>query len=330
MKIYNWAILGCGHIARKFGSDLKLLPNARLYAAASRDLTKAQNFARELGFEKAYGSYEEMVADPEVDAVYVASPHSHHKAHTLLCLNHQKAVLCEKAFAINSREVREMVDCARKKNTFLMEAFWTRFQPSFLQALEILQSGQLGKLKMLRSDFAFNGPKDPDNRLYSLALGGGSLLDIGVYPVFASLMTLGKPSNLKTLATFSPTGSEESISIVLQYPGGELAALTSGFAAESPVQTDFCCEYGFLRLHRHWHIPTRLSVFKKGDEQETVLPEIKVDGFGYQFEAQHVMECLDAGKTESNLLPLQFSMDLMELLDRIRHDAGICFPNHDE
>ena len=126
-KTYNWAILGCGKIARKFATDLKLLPNARLYAAASRSLENAETFASELGFEKAYGSYEEMVNDPKVDVVYIASPHSHHFEHTLLCLNHRKAVLCEKAFAINSREVSLMIEAARKNNTFLMEAFWTRF-----------------------------------------------------------------------------------------------------------------------------------------------------------------------------------------------------------
>ena len=130
-KTYNWAILGCGKIARKFASDLKTLPNAHLYAAASRSIEKAQSFADEMGCEKAYGSYEEMVNDPKVDVVYIASPHSHHREHTLLCLNHQKAVLCEKAFAINSRQVKEMIEASEKNNTFLMEAFWTRFSPVF-------------------------------------------------------------------------------------------------------------------------------------------------------------------------------------------------------
>ena len=157
-KTYNWAILGCGQIAQKFAHDLKLLPNARLYAAASRSLENAQKFAAEFGFEKAYGSYAEMVNDPAVDVVYIATPHSHHCEHSLLCLDHIKAVLCEKAFAINSKEVATMIEASRKNNTFLMEAFWTRFIPSFQKVLDIIRSGELGALKMVRSDFAFNAP----------------------------------------------------------------------------------------------------------------------------------------------------------------------------
>jgi predicted dehydrogenase len=169
-KTYNWAVLGCGKIARKFAGDLKLLTNARLYAAASRSLETAKQFAAETGFEKAYGSYEEMVNDPEVDVVYIASPHSHHYEHSLLCLNHKKAVLCEKAFALNSKEVTKMIEASRRNNTFLMEAFWTRFQPSFLKAMEIVRSGELGALKMIRADFAFHAPFDPEKRLYNVAL----------------------------------------------------------------------------------------------------------------------------------------------------------------
>ena len=209
MKIYNWAILGCGHIAKKFIRDLKLLPNAKLYAAASRDLQKANDYKNEFGFEIAYGSYAEMVNDPKVDVVYIATPHSHHREHAILCLKNKKAVLCEKAFAINKKEVLEMIACAKENNTFLMEAFWTMFQPSFKKAMEILQSGELGKLQMVRSDFAFNAPFIEERRLYNVRLGGGSLLDIGLYPVFAALTSLGKPKDIKTLAHFSSTGPPE-------------------------------------------------------------------------------------------------------------------------
>ena len=329
-RTYNWAILGCGKIARKFCNDLKLLPNACLYATASRDLIRAKEFAGEFGFEKAYGSYQEMVTDPKVDIVYIATPHSFHKEHAMLCLNHKKAVLCEKAFAINSREVKEMIECARKNKTFLMEAFWTRFQPSFQKALGIVQSGELGKLRMVRSDFAFNSPKDPLKRLYNMDLGGGSLLDIGIYPVFAALITLGKPVQIKTLADFSATGIEETILMNFKYPGGEMASLVSSFASYSSVQTEFWCEHGYLRLNKRWFTPTQVIVWKEGEQQEQILVSEPVTGQGYHLEADHVMECLDAGKTESDLMPLNFSLDLMELLDQVRHDAGIVFSDHDK
>lgn len=327
-KNYNWAILGCGKIAKKFAADLKLLPNANLYAAASRSLENAQSFAAEFGFEKAYGSYEEMVNDPKVDVVYIASPHSHHCEHTLLCLNHQKAVLCEKAFAINTREVNLMLEASRKNNTFLMEAFWTVFQPSFQKAMEIIHSGELGALKMVRSDFAFNAEYDPQKRLYNINLGGGSLLDIGIYPIFMSIKALGKPSEIKTMASFCSTGAEESIMMSFRYPNGEMASLISSFASYSSIQTEFWCENGFLRLNRRSFAPTTITYWKNQEDEKTITFE-KSTGLGYDLEAKHVMECLDTGKLESPLMPHSFSVDLMETMDRVRKDAGIIFPLHD-
>ena len=328
-KEYHWAVLGCGKIARKFVQDLKLLPHVKLYATAARSLERAQDFADELGFEKAYGSYIEMVRDPKVDIVYVATPHTHHHEHALLCLNHKKATLCEKAFAINSREVKEMIACAQANNTFLMEAFWTRFQPSFLKAMEIIDSGQLGKLKMVRSDFAFNAEKDPNKRLYNIELGGGSLLDIGIYPVFASLIALGKPTEIKTLAQFSFTGSEESIIMSFKYSDGVMASLVSSFASHSSIQTEYWCEKGYLRLNKRWFSPTQITLWENGTDAEQQIAVAKNQGNGYQFEAAHVMKCLDEGKKESDMMPLQTSLDMIEILDQVRQDAGIVFPEHD-
>lgn len=329
MKRYNWAILGCGRIAAKFSSDLKLLPNANLYAAASRDLDRAQQFAVDHGFAIAYGSYEELVSDPNVDVVYIATPHSHHHEHAILCLKHKKAVLCEKAFAINLREASEIIECARENNTFLMEAFWTRFQPSFIKAMDILQSGKLGALKIVRSDFAFNAEYNPEKRLYNVNLGGGSLLDIGIYPVFASLITLGKPTEIRTLAEFSPTGAEESILMSFKYPNGQMASLSSSFACHSSIETEFWCEKGIVKLNRRWFTPTTVSVWNAETMKEEIVEIEESDGSGYNLEASHVMKCLDEEKTESNMMPLSFTADMMEILDMVRKDAGIVFPKHD-
>lgn len=329
MKKYNWAILGCGHIANKFAADLKLLPNANLYAAASRDLQKAIDFKNKFGFEVAYGNYNEMVNDPKVDAVYIATPHSHHRDHAILCLNHKKAVLCEKAFAINKNEVEEMIAGAKENKTFLMEAFWTMFQPSFKKAMEILKSGELGKLQIVRSDFAFNAPVIEEKRLYNVNLGGGSLLDIGLYPVFAALTSLGKPEILKSFAHFSTTGIEESISIIFKYEGGEMANLTSSFASHSPTQTEYWCEKGYMILNPRWYMPTKITLVKHGEEPQHFNSE-HYEGTGYQYEAAHVMQCLDEGRIESNIMTWQTSLDLIETLDRIRIDAGIFYPEHDK
>lgn len=329
MKKYNWAILGCGHIANKFCSDLKLLPNANLYATSSRDLQKAIDYRNKYGFEVAYGSYTEMVNDPKVDAVYIATPHAFHREHALLCMNHKKAVLCEKAFAINKREVEEMISCAKENNTFLMEAFWTKFQPSFIKAMEILKSGELGKLQIVRSDFAFNAPFIEERRLYNVNLGGGSLLDIGLYPVFAALTSLGKPDFIKTFAHFSTTGTEENISILFKYAGGEMANLTSSFSSYSPTQTEYWCEKGYMILNPRWYMPTKITIVKNGEQPQHFNSE-HFEGTGYQYEAAHVMKCLDEGKIESEIVTWQNSLDLIETLDRIRQDAGIFFPNHDK
>ena len=324
-KTWNWGILGCGNIARKFSQDLKTLPNAKLYAAGSRNLNKAEEFAKELGYEKFYGSYEEMLQDPMLDVVYIASPHSHHLEHTLLCLENGKAVLCEKAFALNSAQADEMIQTAREKQIFLMEAFWTRFQPSFLEIRNLLEVEKLGKAKMMRSDFAFNGPYDTSNRLYNLDLGGGSLLDIGIYPVFAALQTFGRPDEIRTVADFSPTGSEESIAILFKYSDGKIASLQSSFAVCTDTQSEFWCENGYLKISRRGIDSTIVRIAE--NDKEIVEQEYDYKGqLGYHLEAEHVMECLDQELTESPLLPLAFSSLLMETLDRIREDAGIKFP----
>jgi len=325
MKKYNWAILGCGNIAEKFTTELKELPNANLYATASRNLDNAKNFAAKFGFEKAYGSYQEMVEDPNVDAVYIATPHSFHLEHTLLCLNHKKAVLCEKAFAINSKEVNQMIAASKENNTFLMEAFWVIFRPKQLKVKEIIASENLGKLKFVKSDFMFNGEYNPKNRLYNLDLGGGSLLDIGIYSIFTALMFLGSPDEIKTLAHFSPTGSEESISMLFGYKNGATAVLTSSFDSEFKNESELCFEHGIIKYDRFSKDP--ILLIKDGETRE--FPFENGPNLGYQFEAIHLMECLDKGLKESPILPLSTSLELMNILDKVRKDAGIVFPNHD-
>lgn len=318
-------MLGCGKIAGKFARDLELLGNARLYAASSRSLERAEAFAAEYGFERAYGSYAEMVQDPNVDVVYIATPHSHHRDHALLCLDHKKAVLCEKAFAINAREVREMIDSSRRNQTFLMEAFWTIFQPKFRKVLELAKDPELGRLKFVKSDFMFNAEVDPDKRLYNIELGAGSLLDIGIYPIFRSLVLLGRPQKIRTMAQLLDSGVEESIFMHFGYENGSMASLTSSFAADSKNETELCFEHGYIKFERDHEVPILLG--KNGVEES-----IKVEagaGMGYELEAAHVMECLDQGLIESPVLPLSFSLELMEVMDEVRKEAGIVFPGHD-
>lgn len=316
---YNWAVLGCGKIAKKFAADLQLLPNAKRYSTASRSLVKAKEFAGTYGFEKAYGSYKAMVNDTSVNIVYIATPHSLHLEHSLLCLQHKKAVLCEKAFAMNTQQVQQMIVASKQNNCFLMEAFWTRFNPAFLKVLDIIDSKELGPLKHVKSDFKFLAPFDSKHRLFNMDLGGGSLLDIGIYPVFAALMTLGVPDQINAHTKLSPTGSDAQLEILFLYDNGSSANLSSGFHCTAFNDSDFLFEKGALRISRELNRP---MLYKKGYE----VKELNIEnepGLGYQLEAQHVMNCLDMGLKESPLLPLDFSLQLIQTLDRIREVAGI-------
>ncbi|MEI6866704.1 Gfo/Idh/MocA family oxidoreductase [Flavicella sp.] len=324
-KTYNWAILGCGKIAKRFATDLQLLPNAKLYGAASRDLSKAENFASELNFEKAFGSYEEMIADPAVDIIYIATPHSHHLEHSLLCLKAKKAVLCEKAFAINTKEVEQMIQASKENNTFLMEAFWTRFNPSFLKVLDIIKSKELGALQHVKCDFKFFATFDEHHRIFNKNLGGGSLLDIGIYPVFTALMTLGVPDEITIDVELGKTGIDENIEMLFKYKNGNSANLASGFKCNAFNDSEFYFTEGSVRISRELQVPLRIG--KKGKFTEIHCEHGK--GLGYQNEAAHVMDCLDQGLTESPMLPLSFSLDLIKTLDRIRKLANIEYPNHD-
>jgi predicted dehydrogenase len=323
-KKYKWGILAPGKMSAKFTKGLKLLDNVELYAVGSRDKLRAEKFASEQGYKKAYGSYEELAEDKDVDIIYIASPHSHHLEHTLLCLKNKKAVICEKAFGLNGREVKTMVNEAKNQNVFLMEALWPPFQPVYIKTKEILQSGNAGKIIHLNARFSFQAPYDPADRKFNLDLGGGSLLDIGIYPVIDALYFLGVPSEISAKAAFSETGSENTICIIFRYEDGRMATLFSSFRTAGGIGVDLLCENGNLFFSRARDMSQCLTVALNGREKEdySLLP----DGMGYQYEAMEVMRCLDEGKIQSNIVPHSFSLDLINTLDRIRAAAGIVFP----
>jgi predicted dehydrogenase len=323
-KKYKWGILAPGKMSAKFTKGLKLLENVELHAVGSRDLLRAKQFAEEYGFKKYYGSYEEFAADPDLEVVYIASPHSHHHGHTMQCLKNGKHVICEKAFALNSSDVEDMINEAKKRNLFLMEALWPPFQPFYNKAAEILNSDALGKIIHLHGYFSFIPPYDPDDRKFNLTLGAGSLLDIGIYPVIDALTFLGIPSEVKALAVFGKTGSEESLSVIFSYPDGKTASLYSSFRTNAGIGCNILCENGNLSVirGRDMNQSTILELHGREKQEFRFSPE----AMGYHWEAEEVMRCLDEGLIESPVVPLSFSRDLMMTLDRIRKTAGIVFP----
>ena len=327
-KIYNWGILAPGNIARKFATELQQLDNARVYAVASRSADRAKEFADDFGAERYYDNYYDLVADPEVDIIYIASPHGLHAEHALLCLNLKKPALCEKALALNQAEVEKMLGCARENDVFFMEAFFTPHQPSYQEAKRIIGSGELGKVKYIQGWFGFNkAPYDNSLRLMNPALGGGALLDIGLYPVFDMLYFLGEPAKIIAKAEFSETGVDQGITIKFDYPD-QSASIFASFVAASGVGTDIFCEKGTLRLRRSSAVDQSLEIDRPGSEVQRYSWEDRAVG-GLKLEAAEAMRCLDKNRLESDIMPHSMSLSLIRTLDKIRKEAGIVYPGRD-
>jgi len=323
-KTYKWGIIGLGKIANKFAQDLLKIPHAELHAVASRTLEKAKIFAGEYKVSNYYGSYEEMILHAELDAVYIATPHIFHCENTLLCLQDKVAVLCEKPFAMNINEAQKMVDAAQSNDTFLMEAFWTRFLPTTLKVLEVIEEGKIGEVLSIKADFGFKASTDPNGRMYNLNLGGGSLLDIGLYPVFLALLILGKPNEVKAFGKIGTTKIDEECNMLFQYDEGHSAILNSSILYDTPVEASIHGTKGMIHIPRRWHESEKFTLHIEGQSPQEISFEFNCKG--YRYEAEEVMRCLAAGKKESDILPLSFSMDLMNLLDRIRKEINLVYP----
>ncbi len=323
-KTIRWGILGCGKIARKFASDLALVKNARLVAVGARSAESAKTFSQEFNSSKAYGSYQQLAADEDVDVIYVATPHAFHYEHVMLCLKRKKAVLCEKAFAINARQAKEMIAFARSQKVFLMEAFWTRFLPHYQKVKELIAQNKIGAIKYIHAEFGFKPSAPISPRIYDLALGGGSLLDIGVYPIFFALDLLGSPNQISATVSFTPSGADEQCAIQLTYANGATAQLFSSFQSNLANGADVVGDLGRMRLTHRFHGPTtQLEFYSTTQESKQVIEFEVAKGFGYEYEAQHVTDCLLDGLTESPTRKLEDTLLLMETLDRIREKIGL-------
>ncbi len=327
MRIYNWGIIGPGLIAHKFAQDLKVGQHMCLHAIASRSQERAERFARQYQANYAYGSYEELLDCPDLDVIYIATPHTSHCEHTIMCLNRQIPVLCEKPFAMNSQEAREMVEAARANDTFLMEAMWTCFLPTFKTIFDLIEEGKLGSILSIKADFGFRPEFEPSNRIFNQALGGGALLDIGIYPVFLALLLMGEPEQVKAMANIGTTNVDEDCGILLQYADGRMAHLHATFLATTKTEAFIYGEKGTIQVHSRWHEPTWLSFIDEAGRPQNY--HYDWPGNGYHYEAEEVVKCLDQNKKESDRLPLDFSFKLSQLLDRIRKEAGIVYPGID-
>lgn len=320
MSKINWGIIGLGKIAHQFAKDMQVVTDAELYAVASRTQSKANEFKDTHHAKKAYGSYEDLLRDDKVDVIYIATPHVFHAENSIATMKAGKAVLCEKAFAMNQTEVQNMIDIAKDKNVFLMEALWTNFMPT-LKTLKRYQEEQtFGTIKNLKAEFCFKAPFDPEKRLFNPKLGGGALLDIGIYPVYLALKLLGKPKHILAESKLSKTGVDTETKITFQYANGTKADLFCSFEQTTASEAIIEFEEATIKLSPRFHETDKLSIIKKNS---TTQKDFNYKAKGYHFEIEHVNECLKNNIKESPLIPLDFSLDLIKTLDEIRSIIGL-------
>ncbi|MBI4976118.1 MAG: Gfo/Idh/MocA family oxidoreductase [Spirochaetes bacterium] len=322
MKRIRWGILGTGKIAHKFATAMAQAKNVELIAVGSRQESTAKAFADEFKIPHRHASYEALVRDTDVDAIYVASLNTQHKDHTILCLNAGKAVLCEKPFALNTRETEAMIQTAREKKVFLMEAMWSRFIPAVVKAKELVLAGKIGEIRMLAADFGFRGSDDPKNRVNDPAVGGSSMLDVGIYPLSLAQFLLGDHALMTSTADIGPTGVDRANAVVLQYNSGALAVLSSAVNAVTIHEAFISGTKGEIRIHAPWWRSERVTVYDNGKEIET----FSMPHNTYAHEADHVGDCLAAGLTESPVMPLDETRALMKTMDALRASWGIRYP----
>ncbi len=319
----GWGIVGLGNIAHSFAKDLALVQDGDLVGVASRSLDKALEFGEQYGAAHCFGSYRELFECKEIDVVYIATPHTYHMELSIMAMDLGKHVLCEKPVGVNSTQVETMIAAAKRNNVFLMEALWSRFNPTIRKVKELISKGLVGEVTYLHADFAFHAlDRSEEGRLLNPSLAGGSLLDIGIYPIFLAYLILGKPENILAASRFYKTGVEMQTSMIFEYTGGQ-AMLYSGLNSKSVMKAEICGSEGTIYLEPRWHETQAYSIDKEGEMQHFTIPKT---GKGYTYEIEEVHSCLRAGQNESMLWSHTNSLDLIRIMDHIRELTGIAFP----
>lgn len=328
MKKINWGIIAPGNIASKFATALQGVENAHRYSVASRNHERAQSFAKEYGFENVADNYNTLINEPNVDAIYIASPHVLHAEQSIACLNAGKAVLCEKPMTVNLQDARSVIDAAKKNNTFYMEAVWTRFMPVHQQIQEWINAGRIGDVQMVQSSFGFAKEFEPEHRLYDPNLAGGALLDLGIYPITMAQIAIGQaPDKVSALAQIGQTGVDESVGIVLHYPQGQVATLNASVRANTSYDAWIFGSEGSIHVPLFWFAETATLYENNGPMPKEVEKFEQAHAInGYEYEIQEVQRCLDQGLLESPHLPWEESLTVMKTMDEVRAQIGLKYP----
>jgi predicted dehydrogenase len=320
----RWGIIGTGSIAHKFAEGLKSAKNAELVAVGSRSAETANKFGDEFGVPRRYDSYGKLAADGDVQAVYISTPHPMHKDNSIVCLEAGKAVLCEKPFTINAKEASKVIEVAGERKVFLMEAMWTRFLPVMVKLRQLLADKAIGKVRMLQADFGFRATFNPLSRLFNPKLGGGGLLDVGVYPISLANMIFGdEPEQVFSLAEIGWTGIDEQAAMILGYHGNsQLAVLATGVRTSTPQQATIIGTDGTITIPSWWH-GQEMTLTANGQTQQIPCP---MEGNGYNYEADEVARCLEAGLLESDVMPLAGTLAVMNVMDEMRMQWKMTYP----
>ena len=329
VKKIRWGILGTGTIASTFATALKSMEDSVLTAVASRSDEKAREFAKKAGIDKAYGNYEELARDSEIDVVYIAGPHTEHRNMSELCIRNKKAVLCEKSFTINSRDTEALIHMAKEQKVFLMEAMWSKFLPANLKVKEWIKEGRIGSVLHIKAVFGFRMEFNPGSRLYNPSLGGGALLDVGVYPIsYATFLLDRMPGRIVSSAVIGNSHVDEQNVIVLQYEDGVLADISSAISANIGDDALIVGEKGMIEVDRFWKASSAKLYNNKHQFIEAFEEPFKTNG--YEYEAAEVNRCLREGLLESPLNPLRDTLNNMRLMDEIRSQWGLIYPQEEE
>lgn len=325
MEPMNWGLIGTGNIVKKFIVGLRAVQGANLAAVASRSQERADDFAKEFGIEKGYGNIDEMLADPQIQIVYIGTPHSTHMEYALKAFAAGKAVLCEKPVTINAAELKEMIDAARSNHVFFMEAMWTRFLPAVKKVREWLENGSIGEVKMMEANFGFVVPWNPEGRLLNINLGGGALLDAGTYPIsFASMVFGGKkPEKIGSVAYFGKTHVDEEFMGVISYGDQQMASVSAALRTSMISDAWIYGSSGKIQVP-DFVFGRSAELISDGKYIEHFEPEFISNGYNY--EAEEVMNCIRNGMLESSVMPLDESLQIMETLDAIREQWGFKYP----
>ena len=317
----RWGVVGPGRIADRVVRDLPHVPDAVVTAVASRSEERAAAFAAEHGIERAHGSYRAVVDDPDVDALYVATPHPQHRAVTLAAIRAGKAVLVEKAFTVTPEATREIVDLARERGVFVMEAMWTRFQPAVVRLRELLADGAIGEVQSVQADLGAQHSTDPADRFYNPDTGGGALFDVGVYPISFAQMVLGTPETVAAHGVLAATGVDVEEAVLLGYPDGRSASLLASLRCATPGAARVVGTGGWIEVPPRFHHPRSLVLVRHGHEPETITAPPR--GAGYSHELVEVTECVAAGRTESAVIPLADTVAVQEIMGEVAARIGL-------